>query len=149
MMRLGTLGGAMLGLTLIAGMMLGANMAAGSGERVDVGDMMREELINDDGTINTSSAEQPQPAPIEAVENRTPDVTPATPTLDATVRQTVVKPMILAMIKVTDVGARVGYALATTIGIGATKFLLSSSVVALMAGATYRMYQIVREVFDE
>jgi len=39
--------------------------------------------------------------------------------------------------------------MATTIGVGATKLVLQSAVVAMLAGAVVRIYQTMREVVGD
>jgi len=137
----------MLVMTLISGMMLGATMAAEDTERVDVGETMRDDLFTDDGAINSSAGDPP--ARLAGLEHHAARVSPDTPRLDSAVRQAMIKPLLVSMIWVSDLGSRIGYTMATTIGVGATKLVLQSTVVAMLAGAVVRIYQTMREVVGD
>jgi len=147
MRRVPTVGGVTLVVALISGMMLGATMAAEDTERVDVGETMRDDLFTDDGQINTSAGDPP--ARLAGLEHHAAGVSPDTPRLDSAVRQAMIKPLLVSMIWVSDVGSRIGYTMATTIGVGATKLVLQSAVVAMLAGAVVRIYQTMREVVGD
>jgi hypothetical protein len=148
MRRVPTVGGVTLVVALISGMMLGATMAAEDTERVDVGETMRDDLFTDDGQINTTdTATSPQFG--GGVVTQWDNITPDTPQLDRGIRQTMVKPLLVSMIWVADVSSRIGYTMATTIGVGATKFVLQSAVVTMLAGAAYRVYQLARGVVED
>jgi hypothetical protein len=133
----------MVGTVVIASAMTGAAMAADDSERVDVGETMREDLFTDDGAINTTDTTT-RPQFGGGVVTQWDEITPETPQLDRGIRQTILKPLLVAMIWVADVSSRIGYAMATTIGVGATKLVLQSAVVAMLVGAAYRVYQLVR-----
>jgi len=135
-------------MTVIAGAMVGATMAADDTKRVDVGETMREDLFTDDGAINTTDTTT-RPQLGGGVVTQWDEIAPDTPQLDRGIRQTMVKPLLLSMIWVADVSSRIGYTMATTIGVGATEVILQSAVVAVMAGYVLRIYQTMREVVGD
>jgi len=108
---------------------------------------MREDLFTDDGAINSTASDPP--ARLAGLEHHAARVSPDTPRLDSAVRQAMIKPLLVSMIWVSDVGSRIGYAMASTIGVGATKLVLQSAVVAMLAGAVVRIYQTMREVVSD
>jgi len=138
----------MFGMVVIASAMTGAGMAADDTERVDVGETMRDDLFTDDGQINTTdTATTPEVG--GGVVTQWDEMTPDTPQLDRGIRQAMVKPLMVSMIWVADVSSRIGYTVATTIGVSATLFVLESAVVTMLAGAAYRVYQLAREVVGD
>jgi len=138
----------MFGMVVIASAMTGAAMAADDTERVDIGETMRDDLFTDDGQINTTDTAT-SPAFGGGVITQWDDITPDTPQLDRGIRQTMVKPLLVSMIWVADISSRIGYTMATTIGVGATKFVLQSALVTMLAGAAYRVYQLARGVVGD
>jgi len=138
----------MFGMVVIASATVGATMAADDTERVDVGETMRDDLFTDNGQINTTDTAT-TPAFGGGVVTQWDKITPDTPQLDRGIRQTMVKPLLASMIWVADVSSRIGYTMATTIGVGATKFVLQSAMVTMLAGAAYRVYQLAREVVGD
>lgn len=142
--RTGLLTAVSLAMILLSGAALGANAAAADEPLPDVDGLMKDEVLTEDGKLASDvEAERPKPYPdqLDELERLSPD----TPRVDSALRQSIIKPMLLAAIWIADKGAGLGYAMATTIGLGPTKVLLQGSALAVVAVPIYRVYRLFTE----
>ena len=143
----------MLLMVGISGALVGVNEAASGGEPVDMFEMLHEETFTDDGEIKESEPPETQPAELRDVNERLDEHTerlesvfPETPGIDRWMRQKLVKPMVLGGFHVADAGFRFGYAMASTVGVGVTRFILNGAVVSVLAGVALHTYRVFRGV---
>jgi len=149
--RTGLISAVGFAIILLMGAMIGANAAAYDEPRSDVDGLLKAEMLAEDGTIAEDVESEPPATPVptgERVADELETLFPETPQLDAAIRQGLVKPLLLAGIWVADVGTGIGYGLASTIGVGATQFVLRGATVGLVAVPCYRLYQLFGEVRD-
>jgi hypothetical protein len=142
----------MLLMVGVTGALVGANEAASGGEPVDMFELLHEETFTDDGDLKESEPAA-QPAELRDVNERLDEhserlesLFPETPGIDRWMRQNLVKRMVLAAFHVADAGFRVGYAMASTVGVGVTRFVLNGAVVSVLAGVALHTYRVFREV---
>ena len=142
--RSGVITGIFLAVVLLMGASIGANAVAVDEPRPDVDQLMKAELFTDSGEIQTDTDPENQPLPelTEQIERYHPD----TPSLDASIRQQLMKPMLLAGIWVADLGAGIGYSVASTIGVGATMLVVNGGMVGIVAIPLHRVYRLYMEV---
>jgi hypothetical protein len=143
----GLMPGMMVGMMLIAGLLIGANAVGADNPRPDVDGMMEDELFHENGSVALEQREpRAQPPGVSRLEDQLENVGPETPQYDATIREWLIRPMLLVAIWVTDVGTRLGYGLASVIGPDATVLLAQGGVLGLVAVPAIRVYRVFKEV---
>jgi hypothetical protein len=133
-----------LAITGIAGAVIGADQAAAGGEPIDLFEMLHEEMFTEDGELRERDLSKTQPGVIRAFNERVDHVSPDTPRVDRLVRQQLLKPLVLASFHVADAGSRIGYAMATTLGLGVTKLLLNGAVGGMLGGVLFYSVSVTR-----
>ena len=134
-------------MILLSGAALGATEVDAGHEQTDMAEELHDSTFTDDGELkDTGPNAETQPEAMQEFEEHAERLSPDTPRLDNWLRQHLIIPMIFAGFWLADVGYQIGYAMASTIGVGATKWILNGAVLGLLTGVTVYVWRVFRGV---